>query len=194
MHAPELGEDVVYVEQAVMDNAEQPYRQRLYVLDGDSATESGYWTVLDFGVSRLMESRGTLTGGGMVGTPNYMAPEQAQGKDATTASDLYSLGAVLYRALVGVPPFPGKDHLRVMYKVVQGRSVRPSAINPELNRDIDAFLAVSMAFSPDQRFNGGLELGKVMEAAVKRKLTREFRQHARRIARQRPWRLPDRGG
>jgi len=162
--------------------------------DGDSATESGYWTVLDFGVSRLMESRGTLTGGGMVGTPNYMAPEQAQGKDATTASDLYSLGAVLYRALVGVPPFPGKDHLRVMYKVVQGRSVRPSAINPELNRDIDAFLAVAMAFSPDQRFNGGLELGKVMEAAVKRKLTREFRQHARRIARQRPWRLPDRGG
>ena len=163
--------------------------QNIFRTSSDSPS-GARWTVLDFGISKLLESRGTLTGGGMIGTPNYMAPEQAQGQETTTAADLYSLGAVLYRALVGYPPFPGKDHMAVMYSVVQSRAVRPSSLNPELGRDMDAFLAVAMAFGPDHRFNSGLEMSEVLAAAVKRKLTPEFRKHSRRVCRLRPWRLP----
>ena len=62
------------------------------------------WRIVDFGIARLRDDRGTLTGGDLIGTPTYMAPEQASGGELDERTDLYALGAVLYRALVGSPP------------------------------------------------------------------------------------------
>ncbi|RYE87585.1 MAG: serine/threonine protein kinase, partial [Myxococcales bacterium] len=73
------------------------------------------WKLVDFGVSKLQSSQGTLTQRAIVGTPGYMSPEQAEGLDADTRSDLFSLGAVLYRALTDRPPFPGPDTPQILF-------------------------------------------------------------------------------
>jgi len=67
------------------------------------------WKILDFGVSKLADSEGTLTGEGIVGTPQYMAPEQASGGQVSHLADVYALGAIAYRCLTGRSPFKGKD-------------------------------------------------------------------------------------
>src|SRR4029079_10460775 len=86
------------------------------------------WKILDFGVSKVLGSEGTLTGDGIVGTPQYMAPEQASGGHVTHLSDVYALGAIAYRCLTGRSPFKGKDLAELVYQVVHAAPVRPSTL------------------------------------------------------------------
>ena len=86
------------------------------------------WKILDFGVSKVIDSEGTLTGEGIVGTPQYMAPEQASGGQVTHLADVYALGAIAYRCLTGRSPFKGKDLAELVYQVVHTPPMRPSAL------------------------------------------------------------------
>ena len=86
------------------------------------------WKILDFGVSRLEGGGGTLTQNLLVGTPAYMAPEQARGRIADARSDLFSLGAVLYRALTGQPAFRGDDTPAILFEVVYRGPRRPTEL------------------------------------------------------------------
>jgi eukaryotic-like serine/threonine-protein kinase len=108
------------------------------------------WKILDFGVSKVLGSE-TLTGEGIVGTPQYMAPEQASGGPITHAADVYALGAIAYRCLTGRTPFRGRDLAELVYQVVHASPMRPGALG-RVSPLIEDVLAVAMAKDPRRRF------------------------------------------
>ncbi len=122
------------------------------------------WKILDFGVSKVMDSEGTLTGDGIVGTPQYMAPEQAQGGDVTHLADVYALAAIAYRCLTGRSPFKGKDISELVYQVVHKAPVRPSVLG-RVSGAIDDVLAVAMAKDPRRRFPSAVSFAQAFISA-----------------------------
>jgi serine/threonine-protein kinase len=123
------------------------------------------WKILDFGVSKLGNQSGTLTQGHLVGTPMYMAPEQAQADEIDHRADIYALGAVSYRVLTGQPPFPGKDLPSILYDVVFKMPARPSEL-ARLSPDVDRVLAIAMAKRSLDRFGKAGELAAALAAAL----------------------------
>lgn len=145
------------------------------------------WKILDFGVSRLINSGGTLTQEGIVGTPGYMSPEQASGLEATHRSDVFSFGVVVYRALTGEPPFSGPDTPQILYQVVYRCPLRPSELVPSLPPDVDLVLALALAKDPEDRFASALDLAAAMRAAAKGELDASLRLHAQTLLAALPW-------
>jgi len=144
------------------------------------------YKVLDFGVSKLRGGKGTLTEGQVVGTPSYMAPEQALGEDVDHRSDLYGLAAVAYRCLVGRPPFGGRDTTRVLLDVVQFMPPCPSAI-AELPPQIDDVLAIALAKAPAERFVDAEAFARALEQASTGDLQPVLVSRARRLLSELPW-------
>jgi hypothetical protein len=126
--------------------------------------EGRIWKILDFGVSKVLDGEGTLTGEGIVGTPQYMAPEQAAGQPVTHVSDVYALGAIAYRCLTGRSPFKGKDLAELVYQVVHTPPVRPSLLGRVPNA-IEDVLAIAMAKDPRRRFPSALSFAQAFVAA-----------------------------
>ncbi len=122
------------------------------------------WKILDFGVSKLIASDGTLTGEGIIGTPQYMAPEQAAGERVTAAADIYALGAITYRCLTGRPPFVGSTLAEMIYRAVHVAPQRPGTF-ASLPRAIEDVLAVAMAKSPERRFSSANAFADAIAAA-----------------------------
>ncbi len=94
----------------------------------------------DFGLAKFLQKDSTLTmTNAVLGTPAYMSPEQARGdtKAVTTAADVYGLGAILYEALTGTPPFAGGTSLETIRQVLDQEPRRPSAFNREVGRDLE---------------------------------------------------------
>jgi serine/threonine-protein kinase len=125
--------------------------------------EGATWKVLDFGVSKL-DGEGTLTGDGIVGTPQYMAPEQATGGNVTHVADVYALGAIAYRCLTGRSPFKGRDFAELVYQVVHAAPIRPSLLG-RVPRAIEDVLAVAMAKEPQRRFASAQAFARAFVAA-----------------------------
>jgi serine/threonine-protein kinase len=107
------------------------------------------WKILDFGVSRLVEHAGTLTEGHLVGTPAYMAPEQAQGHAIDPRADIHALGVVAFRVLTGELPYRGADPPTIMYNVVHAPAPPPSLLG--LPAACDAVFASVLAKDPADR-------------------------------------------
>src|SRR4029078_577887 len=108
--------------------------------------DDGTWKILDFGVALLGAPSGTLTRGAAIGTPAYMAPEQARGETVDHRADLYAFGAVLYRAITGRAPFAARDTPSLLYAVNHEMPLRPSALGP-VSPAIEQFLALALAKS-----------------------------------------------
>jgi len=138
------------------------------------------WKILDFGVSRILASTDTLTAGYIIGTPAYMAPEQARGGKVDHRSDIYSLAAVAYRALTGHLLFKSGDLADTLYHVVHAPPRRPSWL-AELSADLDSALAIGLAKRPQDRFATARELAEALEAALKHELSPALRARAARI-------------
>ena len=143
------------------------------------------WKILDFGVSKQGGS-GTLTQGHVVGTPAYMAPEQAKGEDVDHRADVYSLAAIVYRSVTGHPAFTGKDVPSTLYDVVYRVPTQPSMLAP-VPGDVDRVLMMGLAKDPRDRFQTATELANWFAAAVRDGLTSEQRQRADDLASRQPW-------
>jgi len=143
------------------------------------------WKILDFGVSKQGGS-GTLTQGHVVGTPAYMAPEQAKGEDVDHRADVYSLAAIVYRSVTGHPAFTGKDVPSTLYDVVYRVPTQPSMLAP-VPGDVDRVLMLGLAKDPRDRFQTATELANWFAAAVRDGLTSEQRQRADDLASRQPW-------
>jgi len=144
------------------------------------------WKILDFGVSKLAGGSGTLTHGRLLGTPSYMAPEQAQLEDVDGRADLYGLGAVAYRCLVGWPPFSSGDVAKTVYRVVHRMPPRPSA-HTELPREVDLVLAIALAKRPEDRFGDADGLSTALAAALEGRIDAEHARRAHALLRALPW-------
>jgi serine/threonine-protein kinase len=124
-------------------------------------TDHGDVKVMDFGIARALADLGaTLTSTwNVVGTAQYLSPEQALGETADLRSDIYSTGCLLYEVLTGKPPFTGETPVSIAFQHVSGVIALPSSIVPDLPAGIDTLLSVALAKNPDDRYqSAGLML------------------------------------
>lgn len=146
------------------------------------------WKILDFGVSKVLDG-GTVTEGLAVGTPAYMAPEQARGEDVAEAADLYGLGAVAYRAITGRAPFSGTDAREILVSLMMEMPVCPSTLVP-VPKDVDLALALALAKEPADRFASADAVASALESAFANRLDPKLRSKATELLAKVPWREP----
>jgi tetratricopeptide (TPR) repeat protein len=127
-------------------------------------TADGTVKVTDFGLAKRLGGgvggSGQTASGAILGTPSYMAPEQAsgQGKGATPATDVYGLGATLYELLTGRPPFRAETPLETLLQVVADDPVPPSRLHPRLPRDLETICLKSLHKDPGRRYSSAAGL------------------------------------
>ena len=132
------------------------------LLNGDSGAK-----VTDFGIARSLDVQGGLTQTGTVmGTSDYIAPEQARGRQVDAQSDVYSLGAVLYELLTGEVPFPGDNFVAVAMRHINEPPPSVRERRPELSPRLDAAVRRAMAKDPRERFGSMAELCTELAACL----------------------------
>jgi tetratricopeptide (TPR) repeat protein/tRNA A-37 threonylcarbamoyl transferase component Bud32 len=122
--------------------------------------------VVDFGLAKRIEADGSLTqSGALVGTPNYMPPEQTTGQRGavTTAADVYGLGAVLYALLTRAPPFQGEDVLATLGQVREREPRPPSRVNRKVDRDLETICLKCLRKEPGRRYGSAEALSEDVE-------------------------------
>jgi len=150
--------------------------------------DRGTWKILDFGVARAMDQGDSLTAGQVVGTPSYMAPEQATGEDVSHLTDLYALAAIAYRAITGQPPYAAGEIAETLYKVVHTKPQRPTDL-VELPPEIDLVLAIGMAKRPEHRFASASELAQALADGFTSTLPPHVAERGRILERAGAWLL-----
>ncbi|MEL7498260.1 MAG: protein kinase [Planctomycetota bacterium] len=119
----------------------------------------------DLGLAKDTVGNSSLTqSGAVMGTPNYMAPEQAAGKPVTIAADIYGLGAILYEMLAGQTTYQGASPVDVLMKVIEGPPVPPQQVNSNVDRDLSLICMKCLDPEPEKRYASALELAKDLEA------------------------------
>jgi tetratricopeptide (TPR) repeat protein/tRNA A-37 threonylcarbamoyl transferase component Bud32 len=122
--------------------------------------------ITDFGLAKNIKAANDITVSGTVlGTPAYMAPEQAAGrtKEVSTAADVYSLGAILYELLLGRPPFQASTVLETLRKVMDEEPVRPSTVNRRFDRDLETICLKCLEKDPQRRYGSAEALADDLE-------------------------------
>ncbi len=126
--------------------------------------EEGRAKVTDFGIARAGASDMTMTGS-IMGTAQYLSPEQAQGHPVSETSDLYAVGVVLYELLTGVVPFEGESAVTIALKQVSAQPTPPSQRNPQVGPALDAVVMRSLAKDPAARFASADDLIAALQQA-----------------------------
>ncbi|HZC99347.1 MAG TPA: PASTA domain-containing protein, partial [Actinomycetes bacterium] len=128
-------------------------------------TTDGKVKVMDFGIARASAVPSITQTAAVVGTAQYIAPEQAQGLEADARSDLYALGCCLYEMLTGQVPFTGPSPVAIAYRHVQEDATPPRALNPDVPVSLERVCLKAMAKRPEDRYQTALEMRQDLERA-----------------------------
>jgi serine/threonine-protein kinase len=142
-------------------------------------TDSGDVKVMDFGIARAMDDIGaTMTSTwNVVGTAQYLSPEQATGEACDLRSDIYSVGCLLYELVTGRPPFTGDTPVAIAYQHVSSDFQIPSAVNPALDENIDKIITVALAKNPGDRYQSAeMMLSDIRRAMKGQNVTTKIRR------------------
>ena len=123
-------------------------------------------TLVDFGIAKALASAGLTRAGMIVGTPEYMSPEQVDGRPIGPYSDIYSLGVVLYQMLTGYVPFGGETPSAVMFAHVNKMPMPPSQLSAFVTPEIEAVVMRALAKSPQDRFANVRQMAQALSQAV----------------------------
>jgi serine/threonine protein kinase len=121
-------------------------------------TEDGTPKITDFGLAKKLDETGLTAVGVVMGTPPYMAPEQARGQTVGPLADVYALGAILYEFLTGRPPFKGPTVLDTILLVLHVEPVSPRQLQPQLPRDLETICLKCIQKEPGRRYASAREL------------------------------------
>src|SRR5436305_280661 len=123
-------------------------------------TADGTPKITDFGLAKKLDAAGLTATGAVLGTPSYMAPEQAAGrsKEIGPACDIYALGAILYECLTGRPPFRAATQLDTLEQVRTQEPVPPARLQPSVPRDLQTICLKCLEKEPHGRYGSALEL------------------------------------
>jgi predicted Ser/Thr protein kinase len=119
--------------------------------------ESGRVKVTDFGIAKMM-SMGMTQAGQILGTPNYMSPEQVKGRSVDGRSDIFSLGVILYELVTGEKPFGGQNITTVIYKIINENPIPPRELDATIHPGLSYVISKALAKSPDERYQTCREL------------------------------------
>ena len=122
---------------------------------------SGLVKVTDFGIAKIM-SMGMTQAGQILGTPNYMSPEQVKGRKVDGRSDIFALGVILYELVTGEKPFGGQNITTVIYKIINENPIPPRELDSTIHPGLSFVISKALAKSPDERFQTCRELAEAL--------------------------------
>ncbi len=129
-------------------------------------SEDGVVKITDFGVAKISSSHQLTVAGTVLGTPNYMSPEQIQGKPVDGRADQFALGVIAYEMLTGEKPFTGEQLTAVLYKIVAEPPRPPQEVNPSLPWPVSLVLNRALAKDPEERYPSCTEFINALEKAL----------------------------
>ena len=131
-------------------------------------TPAGQVKVMDFGIARaIADSSSAMTAtAAVIGTAQYLSPEQARGETVDARSDIYSTGCLLYELLTGRPPFVGESPVSVAYQHVREEARPPSQLNPDVSSTVDNIVAKALAKRTDDRYQSAADMRHDIERAI----------------------------
>jgi eukaryotic-like serine/threonine-protein kinase len=130
-------------------------------------TRDGRAKIADFGIAVALGGSSLTEPGYVVGSAQYVSPEQASGEPATSCSDVYSTGIVLYEMATGRLPFDGDSSVVVALKHLQEPPVPPRRLNPRIPESLQRVILTAMAKDPDDRFSSGAEMGEALMSTAR---------------------------
>jgi len=129
-------------------------------------TPEGQVKVMDFGIARAIADASVTQTAAVIGTAQYLSPEQARGETVDARSDIYSTGCLLYELLAGRPPFVGESPVSVAYQHVREEARPPSQFNPDVSGNVDHIVAKSLAKRTDDRYQSAADMQKDIERVL----------------------------
>jgi serine/threonine protein kinase len=140
--------------------------------------------LLDFGIARLHEGDGLTFASELLGTPGYLAPEQAVGDSSQIGphTDVFALGSITYRALTGQSAFPARHTCAAVYEAMHLTPLPPSSLVPGLEEDVDHVIALALAKAREDRYGRPSSFAKGLRLAANAALDATSRDSARKLA------------
>jgi serine/threonine protein kinase len=162
--------DIVSVIEQVCAGLDYAHRQGVVHRDVKPSNvmvdDEGWAYVTDFGIARVLDASSELTGGGAIGTPAYMAPEQSMGKKVDHRADIYAMGIILYELVVGRVPYQAETPMAVALAHVHSPLPLPRSIDPRVPEAVEKVILKALAKEPEHRYDSANQLAADFKAAV----------------------------